>query len=178
MTAPLPHDGRLADGSAPATPATLFQRLEALGITVTTHRHAAVFTVDEARAVHGAIPGGRAKNLFVRDKKGTMWLFSVPADQDVDLKRLAELIGARGRLSFGSDERLMKFLGVTAGSVSPFAVINDAGRQVSVVLERGLFAEEPLNFHPLDNTMTTSIGGGDLLHFLRAERHDAVIVEL
>lgn len=178
MTSPLPHDGLLADGTAPATPEALFARLDALGIQHTTHHHPPVFTVEEARDVRGDIPGGRSKNLFLRDKKGRMTLFSGPADLDVDLKRLAERIGARGRLSFASDERLMKYLGVVRGAVSPFAVINDAGRAAQVVLERGLLAHEPLNFHPLDNTMTTAVAAADLLRFLAAEGHAPEIVSL
>ncbi len=178
MTAPLPHDGLLADESTPATAETLFARLDALGIAHTTHHHPAVFTVEEARDLREDIPGGRSKNLFLRDKKGRMTLFSAPAELDVDLKRLAELIGARGRLSFASDERLMKYLGVLRGAVSPFAVINDTGRAARVVLERGLLAHEPLNFHPLDNTMTTSISAADLLRFLAAEGHEPEMVSL
>lgn len=178
MTDTLPNDGRLADGSKPATPEALFARLEALGITVTTHHHPPVYTVEEARDIRGDIPGGRSKNLFLRDKKGQMALFSAPANQDVDLKQLAEVVGARGRLSFGSDERLMKYLGVLAGAVSPFAVINDNAHNVRVVLERGLLKTEPLNFHPLDNTMTTSIAKGDLLRFLEAEEHPPQVVRL
>ncbi len=178
MAEPVSDRGQLADGSRPASPEALFARLEGLGIAVTTHHHAAVFTVEEARTVRGDIPGGRSKNLFLRDKKGHMCLFSAPADLAVDLKRLAQLIGARGRLSFGSDERLMKYLGVLPGAVSPFAVINDPGRAVRVVLERRLLEAEPLNFHPLDNTMTTSIAARDVLRFLEAEDHPAQILRL
>ena len=173
-----PHLGRLVDGAPPATSDALFARLDALGIAFTTHHHAAVFTVEEARELRGDIPGGRSKNLFLRDKKGAMSLFSAPADSQVDLKRLAELVGARGRLSFGSDERLMKYLGVLPGAVSPFAVINDHQRRVSVVLEQALLHHEPLNFHPLDNTMTTSIATDDFLRFLEAEGHPPLIVRL
>lgn len=178
MTDPLPHAGRLADGSPPAGPEALFARLETLGITITTYRHPPVFTVEEARDIRGELPGGRSKNLFLRDKKGRMSLFSCLADQEVDLKRLAELIGARGRLSFGSDERLMKYLGVLPGAVSPFAIINDTERRVHVILERGLLQRAPLNFHPLDNAMTTSIAKNDFLRFLKAEGHPPQIVRL
>lgn len=178
MSGPLPNDGRLADGSAPAAPAHLFARLAELNLAVTTNRHAPVFTVEEARTVRGDIPGGRSKNLFVRNKKGTMWLYSGPADREVDLHRLGELIGARSRLSFGSAERLMKYLGVTAGAVSPFAIINDRQHVVQVVLERELLQVEPVNLHPLDNTMTSSISAADLLAFLEAEGHPPLLVRM
>lgn len=174
----LPNQGTLADGSPPAGPKALLARLDALGIAVTTHHHPPVFTVEEARDIRGEIPGSRSKNLFLRDKKGRMALFSCLADQEVDLMRLADLIGARGRLSFGSDERLMKYLGVLPGAVSPFAVVNDTQGKVRVVIERRLLREEPLNFHPLDNTMTTSIAKDDLLRFLEAEGHAPLIVRL
>jgi Ala-tRNA(Pro) deacylase len=167
-----------ADRLFPAGSVELFARLTALGIAVTTYHHPPVFTVEEARTIRGDIPGGRSKNLFLRDKKGTMWLLAAPADRAIDLKALAPLLDARGRLSFGSDERLMKYLGVTSGAVSPFAVINDVDRQVQVVLDRPLLETEPLNFHPLDNTMTTSIGAGDFLRFLNALGHDPMIVDL
>ena len=168
----------MGGGPPPAPRAALFAGLDALGIQVPTYGPPPVFTVEEARTIRGDLPGGRSKNLFLRDKKGRMTLFSAAADQDVDLHRLAELIGARGRLSFGSDDRLMKFLGVLPGAVSPFAVINDVGRKVQVVLERELLKQEPLNFHPLDNTMTTAIAKDDLLRFLEAEVHAPRIVRL
>lgn len=177
MTADLP-DQTPAAGDPPAGPDALFARLAALGIAVTTYRHPPVFTVEEARTVRGDIPGGRSKNLFLRDKKGTMWLLAAPAERAVDLKALAPMLDARGRLSFGSDERLMKYLGVKPGAVSPLAVINDTGRMVRVVLDRALLAHEPLNFHPLDNTMTTSIGAADLQRFLEAEGHEPVVLDL
>lgn len=178
MTDDLPHGGRLADGSPPATPADLFARLDELEIPFATYHHDPVYTVEEARAVRGDIPGGRSKNLFLRNKKGAMWLFAGPADEEVDLKRLGELVGARSRLSFGSDERLMKFLGVLPGAVSPFAAINDVRHKVGIVLDRALLHVEPLNFHPLDNAMTTSIAADDFLRFLEAIEHPPQIVRM
>jgi Ala-tRNA(Pro) deacylase len=172
--APL-DQGRAA---GPAGPEELLARLAALGIAVTTHRHQPVFTVEEARTVRGDLPGGRSKNLFLRDKKGAMWLLAAPADRAVDLKALAPMLGARGRLSFGSDQRLMTYLGVRPGAVSPLAVINDTDRMVRVVLDRALLDHEPLNFHPLDNTMTTSIGAADFLRFLDAEGHPPIMLDL
>jgi Ala-tRNA(Pro) deacylase len=106
-----------------------------------------------------------------------MWLVVAPEDRVLDLKDLAGAIGAK-RLSFGSGERLMRHLGVHAGAVTPFAVMSDGERQVSVVLDRALLGGAPLNFHPLDNRMTTSIQPGDLLTFLEAEGHPPMIVEL
>ncbi len=168
----------LDDGSTPATPEDLFVRLDGLGIAYTTHRHAPVFTVEEAQRLKGDLPGAHTKNLFLRDKKGTMWLLVARFDKDVDLKVVAPQVGARGRLSFGSPERLMRYLGVIPGSVTPFSVLNDHGQHVSVALDSGLRLQETWNAHPLDNAMTTAVSRDDLLRFLDAMAHPPVWVEL
>lgn len=162
--------GRLADGSPPATPEHLFARLAALGIVTRTVRHPAVFTVEQARHLRGDLPGAHTKSLFLRDPKGAMWLVVCLEDRAVDLRTLAARLGAR-RFSFGSPERLMRHLGVIPGAVSPFAVLNDRQHAVRVVLDRAVLAHDPLNLHPLDNTLTTAIAGTDLLRFLEAEAH-------
>jgi Ala-tRNA(Pro) deacylase len=104
-----------------------------------------------------------------------MWLVVCLEDRAVDLKRLAESLES-GRLSFGSADRLMKYLGVTPGAVTPFGIVNDKGGAVRVALDRGVLGGGPLNFHPLDNAMTTSIEAEDMLRFLEAERHPAELI--
>jgi len=174
MTAP---DPVLADGTRPWGPAELQTRLAELGITSRTMDHPPVFTVEEAARYKGDLPGAHTKNLFLRDKPGKkMWLLCVRADREVDLRALPERIDAKPRLSFGSAERLMMFLGVTAGAVSPFAIINDHGGAVRVVLDRALLEGEIVNLHPLDNAKTTAIAPADLLRFLTAERHEPLIL--
>ena len=176
MSDPVPR--LLDDGSAPATPEELWARLDQLGIAHTTHRHLPVFTVEEAQRLKGDLPGAHTKNLFLRDKKGTMWLLVARFDKDVDLHRIGPQVGARGRLSFGSPERLMRYLGVIPGSVTPFSVINDHRRQVSVALDSGLRNQEVWNAHPLDNAMTTAVSRDDLLRFLEILEHRPTWVEL
>jgi len=158
-------------------PEDLFSLLAKLGIESRTAEHPAVFTVEEARALRGELSGCHTKNLFLRNKKGVMWLLVCPEDREIDLKDLAARLGA-GRLSFGSADRLMKYLGVVPGAVTPFAVINDKGSHVSVVLDRTLRAAESLNFHPLENTMTTNIGVNDFIRFLETENHAPRFIEL
>jgi Ala-tRNA(Pro) deacylase len=167
----------LADGSAPSRPEDLFRRLEELGIRTQTVTHAPVFTVEESKALRGHIEGCHTKNLFLRNKKGAMWLVVCLENRRVDLKELAARLGA-GRLSFGSADRLMKYLGVIPGGVTPFAIMNDKGKQVRVALDREMLEIEPLNFHPLDNGMTTSIGATDLIRFLEAEEHVPELLDL
>jgi Ala-tRNA(Pro) deacylase len=152
------------------SPQQLFARLDGLGLAHRTVEHAPVFTVDEAKQHRGELPGHHIKNLFLRNKKEAMWLVVALEDRAVDLKRLGEMLGA-GRLSFGSPERLRKYLGVEPGSVTPFALINDTARQVTLVLDRGLADGGPVNAHPLTNTMTTAIAFADLSRFFAATGH-------
>ncbi len=161
----------------PATRAGLAARLAELGIDSTTHEHPPVFTVEEARAHCAGIPGVHCKNLFLKDAKDALWLVVVPDHRELDLKRLHERIGAK-RLSFGRAELLREVLGVEPGSVTPFALINDTGHRVNVVLDAWMMRQPILNYHPLENTATTTIRSADLLKFIRACGHDPKVVEL
>jgi Ala-tRNA(Pro) deacylase len=152
------------------SPQQLFARLETLGIVQRTVEHPPVFTVEEAKALRGNLPGHHIKNLFLRNKKEEMWLVVALEDRAIDLKRLGEALGA-GRLSFGSPDRLRRHLGVEPGSVTPFALVNDETRVVRLALDRGLIEGGPLNAHPLVNTMTTAIAIADLLRLFEATGH-------
>jgi Ala-tRNA(Pro) deacylase len=156
------------------TPQQLFARLAELGLAHQTVEHAPVFTVEQAKAHRGTLPGHHIKNLFLRNKKEEMWLVVALEDRAIDLKRLGEMLGA-GRLSFGSPERLAKYLGVEPGSVTPFAVINDSEHKVTLVLDEGLKggqqADGLINAHPLTNSMTSAISLADLLRFFEATGH-------
>jgi Ala-tRNA(Pro) deacylase len=155
----------------------LFARLDALGIAHKTLPHEPVFTVEEAKASRGRIEGGHTKNLFLKDKKDGLWLVVAREHLPVDLKALSIQLGVP-RFSFGSGELLVEVLGVQPGSVTPFSIINDRENKVRVVLDDGMLALDPLNFHPLRNDRTTAISAADILRFLRAENHEPLIVEL
>lgn len=161
----------------PATPEDLFRHFDRLGLAVTTHHHAAAFTVEQGNEVWGAIPGVHCKNLFLKDAKARLWLVVAPAERRIDLKRLPERIGA-ARLSFGSADLLGQVLGVEPGSVTPFALINDTERRVTVVLDAWMMAQNLLNYHPLRNTMTTTIRTQDFRAFLTSTGHRPEVVEL
>jgi Ala-tRNA(Pro) deacylase len=151
-------------------PQQLFARLDALGIAHRTVEHPPVFTVEEAKALRGNLPGHHIKNLFLRNKKEEMWLVVALEDRAIDLRRLGEVLGA-GRFSFGSAERLKRTLGVDPGSVTPLALANDEAHAVHLVLDRGIADGGPVNAHPLVNTMTTAIAPADLLRFFAATGH-------
>src|SRR5437762_11264041 len=151
--------------AAPLSPEQLFQRLDRLGIAHRTYTHPPVFTVPEAVALRGQLPGGHCKSLFLKDKKGGLWLVVALEERPIDLKRLAAQLGA-ARFSFGNADLLYEVLGVRPGSVTPFALANDVAGQVTVVLDQGMLAHDPLNYHPLENDRTTAIAPADLLRFI------------
>jgi Ala-tRNA(Pro) deacylase len=151
-------------------PQQLFARLDQLGIAHRTVEHPPVFTVEEAKALRGNLPGHHIKNLFLRNKKEEMWLVVALEDRAIDLKRLGDVLGA-GRLSFGSADRLKRTLGVEPGSVTPLSLVNDEAQAVRLVLDRGMTDGGPVNAHPLVNTMTTALAPADLLRFFEATGH-------
>src|SRR5688572_19537445 len=153
-----------------ATPDDLFAFLDSLGIAHTTVTHAPLFTVEQSQALRGTIPGGHTKNLFLKDKRDTVFLVVAPEEARVDLKTLHHKLGA-SRLSFGSAALLEELLGVRPGAVTAFGAINDTGARVNVVLDAGLMQHESINCHPLVNTMTTSIARDVLVKFVRATGH-------
>ena len=155
----------------PASPDELFAYLDNLGIAHQTVSHPPVFTVEEAQAQRGQVAGGHTKNLFLRDKKGVLFLVVAAEDAAIELKSLHRLLGASGRFSFGSAELLRETLGVEPGAVTPFAAINDQAGRVTVILDAAMMAHEGLNFHPLADTKTTTISREGLLKFLHATGH-------
>lgn len=162
-----------------ATPDELFRRLDALGIRHATRHHPPVHTVAEAgaAALRASLPGGHCKSLFLKDRKGGLWLVVALEHRRLDLKALAERLGAP-RFSFASPALLQQVLGVSPGSVTPFALMNDTGGQVGVVLDADMLREEPLNYHPLVNTATTSISPGDLRRFIADCGHKPVVLDM
>ena len=162
----------------PKTPEDLIAYLDGRGIASQTLEHPPLHTVEQSQALRGEIPGGHTKNLFVKDKKGRLFLLVLGEDTFVDLKRVHEKIGAQGRVSFGSAELLEAVWGVRPGAVTPFGAINDAERRVTVVLDAEMMRHERLNFHPLVNTRTTGLSSAGLVGFLRATGHEPLVVAL
>ena len=149
---------------------------DAHGIDHATTEHQAVFRVGEGEEIKHAIPGAHTKNLFLKDAKGRLWLISAQDSTVIDLKRLHPVIGS-ARLSFGSADLMLATLGVTPGSVTAFALINDTEARVSFVLDRALAQAERVNFHPLTNTATTTISQAGLRTFLVALGVEALVVD-
>jgi Ala-tRNA(Pro) deacylase len=155
----------------PKTPDQLFAELDALGIKHSTVKHPPLFTVEQSQSLRGKIPGGHTKNLFLRDKKYAIYLVIALEDANIELKGLHRRLAANGRFSFGSSDLLREVLGVEPGAVTPFGATNDTQGRVTVVLDAPMMEHETLNYHPLVNTMTTSINCGDLVKFLESTGH-------
>jgi Ala-tRNA(Pro) deacylase len=159
------------------TPEELFARFDTLGITHRPYSHPPVFSVAQATALRGSLPGGHCKSLFLKDKKGGFWLAVILEERRVDLKKLAALLSAP-RFSFGAVSDLLRLLGVRPGSVTPFALVNDVERLVTPVLDGAMLEYDPLNYHPLENDRTTAISPSDLKRFIITSGHVPRIVDL
>jgi Ala-tRNA(Pro) deacylase len=149
----------------------------ALALRPPCHAHPPLRTVEDTHAYWDHLPGLGAKNLFIKDAGKQYWLVVLPADRSVDTKRLAEVIGSK-RISFGSAEDLVRILAVQPGAVTPLAMLNDAERQVRLVLHEGMMEAAAVLVHPLVNTATLVLPPGDLLRVLEAAGITPAIVDL
>jgi Ala-tRNA(Pro) deacylase len=154
--------------------ARLYADLAALGIEYAMHEHPPVFTVEESSQHTQHIKGVHTKNLFLKDKAGAFWLVTVPDQARVDLKALPAAIGC-GRVSFGKAEDMQRLLGITPGSVTALAAINDVTGSVRVVLDADLAKAAIINCHPLRNNATVSLPATDLIRALTHWQHPPTI---
>ncbi len=154
--------------------ARVYEALKELGIAWDRHEHPPVFTVEEAEKHWTEVQGAHCKNLFLRNKKGNHhYLVVLESLKLADLRQLNRLLN-EDRLSFASPERLKRFLGLDPGSVSPFGLLNDANREVAVVVDQDLKLAKTVNFHPNVNTATVGISTVDFERFL-ASRGNRVL---
>lgn len=161
----------------PTSPQELMDFLEKQGIAYSFYEHEAVFTVAESDHLKTVIPGQHTRNMYLRDKKKQNFLVTLSDETEIDLKKLSEKIES-GRFSFGSPDRLMQYLGVRPGSVTPFSVINDPDNDVVLILEKKMMEQDLVGYHPLINTMTITLEPEGLLRFLEACGHSYRILDL
>jgi len=157
-----------------ATRASLFATLDDLGIAHETRDHPPIFTVEEGRTIKETMPGGHSKNLFLKDKKRAVTLVTALSKTAIDLVALGRELGSKGRLSFGKPDLMLDVLGITPGSVTPFALINAAAKDCetgpisTVVVDTAFFDYDRVWFHPLENTASTAICPTDLIVFIES----------
>jgi Ala-tRNA(Pro) deacylase len=162
----------------PMTSDELLDFLADNGIEAKTVTHPPLATVAESQDLRGQIAGAHTKNLFLKDKKSRYFLVTVEEEAVVDLKTIHQIIGASGRVSFGSAEAMMDMLGVLPGAVTLFGAVNDRDHHVTVVIDSALMEEATINAHPLVNNATTSIGRADLLRFFRLTGHEPLVLKV
>jgi Ala-tRNA(Pro) deacylase len=155
----------------------LLSALDQAGISWALHHHEAVFTVEASAQLHADIPGMHTKNLFLKDGAGQFWVVSGPHDAAINLKALPETIGSK-KISFGKAEDMERLIGVSPGSVTPLAAINDQASLVRFVIDQRLAEAALVNVHPLRNTATLGLSGPDLVAFLTSTGHEPVIALL
>ncbi|MEM8663571.1 MAG: prolyl-tRNA synthetase associated domain-containing protein [Pseudomonadota bacterium] len=171
----------MSERTAPNLPRgvdALADAFKTLAIDPPLVEHEAAFTVDQSRDLRGKIAGVHTKNLFLKDKKGALFLVTAPEDAAIDLKRIHIAIGARGRVSFGSAEVMERALGIAPGSVTPLALINDPAGDVRCVLHPDVAAAALVNVHPLRNTATITLTGEELGALLRHTGHTPLVTPL
>lgn len=157
--------------------ADLLAALDRAGIAWTCDEHEAVFTVEASARLHAEIPGMHTKNLFLKDSGGQFWVVSAPHDAVINLKALPSAIGSK-KVSFGKAEDMERLIGLSPGSVTPLAAINDTDGVVRFVIDQRLADAERVNVHPLRNTATLGLSGSALLEFLADSGHEPVVALL
>ena len=155
----------------------LYQFLDEQKIEYSVIEHAPVYTVEEAEKLCLPHPEAGAKNLFLRDdKKRNYYLLTVRDALPIDLKQFQERIGSR-RLSFASEEDLMRFLALKKGAVTPFGVLNDTQSAVQVYID-AYFENKQISVHPNENNATVYLAANDLVELLRMHGNRVVYIEL
>ena len=143
--------------------------LDDLEIDWSVVHHEPVFTVEESKMVRGRQSGAHLKNLFLCcRKKRRFFLLIALEHKRVDLKALTQTLAVRSGLRFANETHLNDQLGVRAGAVSPFALLNDEDGSVGVIVDRDIFDAALVNAHPLHNEATFTFSSDALKIFLNS----------
>lgn len=168
-----------ADPTPPSPPldeAALLAFLDQLGVDYRIHRHPPVFTVEESRSFRDAQPGAHVKNMFLKDKKGGLWLVTCLEDRRIKIRDLEKALSAP-KLSFGKPDLMTQTIGVTPGAVTPLAVLNDAERVVTLVVDAAVLGADLVNCHPLHNEATIALSASDLVRVVGTTGHTPRMVD-
>lgn len=145
----------------------VYEMFDKLGIVYKKYEHKAVYTIEEAKELNIDMPGRHCKNIFICDrKKRSFFLIILPEDKKLDFRIIENKLSYKG-LRFAPEEMLHKYLGVEAGSVTPFGLINDIGKKVEVIVDKDIITADYVSFHPNVNTSTVTIAVEDFNKFLQ-----------
>ncbi|MEM7188965.1 MAG: prolyl-tRNA synthetase associated domain-containing protein [Pseudomonadota bacterium] len=154
----------------------LYALFDQHGIAYTHNTHPPLHTVEESKELRGDLPGAHVKNMFLKDKKGQLWLVTCMEFRKIRIRDLEKQVGAT-KASFGKPELLWEALGIKPGAVSPFGLINDPDQQVRVVLDQQMLEQNPINAHPLHNEATTTVSAADFRRFFDITGHEPTVVD-
>jgi Ala-tRNA(Pro) deacylase len=144
----------------------LYRLLRKLAIQFEYHEHPPVATIEDALIHWKDLDSGRCKNIFFRNHKGDRhYLIILEHLRQLNIHDLEKRL-KQGKLTFASDQRLKKYLGVEPGSVSPFGLINDEAHHIHLFIDEKLNEFDRLSFHPNLNTASLVISKPDFLRFL------------
>ena len=143
----------------------LIKLLNVKGYDYNFHEHSALFTVKDSNKLRGEIKGLHSKNLFLKNKKNKFYLFSCEELTNINLKTISKSLGL-GNVSFAKTEYLIDLLGISPGSVTPFALLNNPENNIDFYIEDKLYESEYINFHPLINTATVTIKSQEFIEFM------------
>ena len=147
------------------TPNKLLKLLDVRGYDYDLHEHKALFTVEDSNKQRGDIVGFHSKNLFLKNKKNNFYLFSCEEFSKINLKTISKSLDL-GNVSFAKKEYLLELLGISPGSVTPFALLNNIENNIDLYLEDKMYESEYINFHPLTNKATVTIKSRDFMDFM------------
>lgn len=157
----------------------LLAHLKELQIEFAFYEHPVVLTVEAQAKYLGHLGGGLSKNLLLKDKKNRYYVVSALAGTNVDLKVLSQRLGlGKGGLRMAPEDALQEILQVPPGCVTPFALINESARSVSLLLDQAFKAQEFCFFHPLSNDATISLSASNLDKFLMSVGRNPSYVDL
>jgi Ala-tRNA(Pro) deacylase len=156
----------------------IYEFLNKHEIAYERYDHEAVYTCEQADSLHIPVTAAKTKNLFLRDRKAHRhFLVMVGAEKSLDIKKLEVLLGVKG-LSFASDKRLGKYLGLSPGAVTILGIINDVDNAVEVIVDMDLWEKESMRCHPLVNTSTLVITINDIKRILDCTGHQVSILDV
>ncbi|XP_021751660.1 putative proline--tRNA ligase C19C7.06 isoform X2 [Chenopodium quinoa] len=155
------------------------EQLLELQIEFEKYEHPVVLTVEAALKYLANVDGAFCKNLFLKDKKHRYYIISALAETKVDMKVLSVRLGlGKGGLRMAPEEALGEVLQVPLGCVTPFAVVNESARHVSLLLDQGLRTQRRIMFHPLSNDMSIALSTDGLDKFLKSLGREPAYVDL
>lgn len=156
----------------------VLKKLDELNIHYKLIDHPAVYTIDTMDELHLNKNGHIVKNLFLKNSNGKKhYLVVLKGDKKANLKSIKSQINSTA-LSFASEERLEKHLGLSKGAVTPLGIINDDEHLVNIVLDEDLKNEEILGVHPNVNTSTVFISYNDLIKFINSFGNEIFYVNI